>query len=114
MAGRHALSWFDPIEHGTLGAFSVTLMRVRIATGRTHQIRVHAAEAGHPLAGDPKYGERPFNRVAREAGLNRLFLHAARLRLPESVTGRPLEIAAPLPAELTTVLVTAGITPPRR
>lgn len=80
-----------------------TLVEARPLTGRTHQIRVHAQFAGHPLAGDEKYGDRDFNREMRGAGLKRLFLHAAaiELQLPD---GRPLRVEAPLPAELTRFL----------
>lgn len=77
-----------------------TLADVNLLTGRTHQIRVHAATAGYPLAGDPKYGDREFNRLMRGLGLRRLFLHAARLELPD--LQRSFE--APLPPELVKVL----------
>lgn len=76
-----------------------TLVEARPLTGRTHQIRVHARHAGHPIAGDDKYGSREFNRRMRELGLKRLFLHASaiRLRLP---SGRELSVEAPLDPEL--------------
>jgi 23S rRNA pseudouridine955/2504/2580 synthase len=72
-------------------------------TGRTHQIRVHAQLSGHPIAGDPKYGDREFNRQMRAAGLQRLFLHAAALDLllPD---GRSLRVEAGLDAVLAGVL----------
>lgn len=77
-----------------------TLAEVEISTGRTHQIRVHAAAIGHPVAGDDKYGERAFNRKIRQAGLKHLFLHAAAIRIPAWHNNKPLVIEAPLPAEL--------------
>lgn len=77
-----------------------SLADVRLLTGRTHQIRVHAAAAGHPLAGDSKYGDRDFNKAMRQLGLRRLFLHAGRLVLPDM----NLAFDAPLPAELNEVL----------
>lgn len=83
-----------------------TLVDVELLTGRTHQARVHAAYAGHPIAGDVKYGEREFNRLMRHRGLTRLFLHASRLRFKHPGSGRKLTITAPLPAELTQVLET--------
>ena len=67
-------------------------------TGRTHQIRVHAAELGHPLAGDGKYGDADFNRALAKFGLRRLFLHAHSLML--SLGGRELAFSAPLPEPL--------------
>lgn len=77
-----------------------TLADVELLTGRTHQIRVHAADAGYPLAGDPKYGDKAFNRQMRSFGLRRLFLHAASLELP----ALELHFEAPLAAELETCL----------
>lgn len=81
-----------------------TLVEARPVTGRTHQIRVHGQFAGHPLAGDDKYGDREFDTAMREIGLKRLFLHASRLefRLPD---GRQVCVEAPLEPELAEVLV---------
>jgi 23S rRNA pseudouridine955/2504/2580 synthase len=78
-------------------------MRVKLVTGRTHQVRVHAQYSGHPIAGDDKYGDAAFNRQMSERGLKRLFLHASELRftLPESVT---VHIQAPLEPELDKLL----------
>lgn len=78
-------------------------------TGRTHQIRVHAVAAGHPVAGDTKYGDRDFNRVMRDRGLRRLFLHAASLELENPGDGERLAVEAPLPRELGTLLETLGL-----
>lgn len=78
-----------------------TMVTVAIDTGRTHQIRVHCTELGHPLAGDEKYGDRGFNRALRERGLKRLFLHAAELRFTLDQT---YVFNAPLPAALSEVL----------
>ena len=78
-------------------------VEVVIDTGRTHQIRVHAAHLGTPVAGDPKYGDEAANKALRKQGLKRLFLHAAELafRLPE---GPDYTLTAPLPPELAAVL----------
>ncbi|ANB18595.1 RluA family pseudouridine synthase [Dokdonella koreensis] len=81
---------------------AATLAEVALETGRTHQIRVHCAHIGHPLAGDEKYGARDFNRTMREAGLRRLFLHAARFEF--ALGERAYSFSAPLPAELAGVL----------
>ena len=90
-----------------------TLLEVRIETGRTHQIRRHLEAAGHPVAGDRRYGDFPFNRAARQRwGLRRMFLHAWRLALPHPVTGARLSLEAPLPAELTAALARANLAPP--
>lgn len=85
----------------------VTLVEAEPITGRTHQIRVHAAHAGHPLLGDDKYGTREGEAQARRLGLSRLFLHAASLTFPEPSSGRPVQIRAPLPEELEAALVRA-------
>jgi 23S rRNA pseudouridine1911/1915/1917 synthase len=75
-----------------------TLLRVRLETGRTHQIRVHLQAIGHPVAGDPEYGG------AGAFGLERQFLHAARLAFPHPVTGEPVDVSSPLPEDLAAVL----------
>ncbi len=93
-------------------AFSrVTLVEAEPVTGRTHQIRVHAAHAGHPLLGDDKYGSRESQKLAASLGLSRLFLHAASLTFPEPTSGRPVQIKAPLPDELEAVLTRARHAP---
>ena len=82
------------------------LNRYQIETGRTHQIRVHAAANGTPLLGDEKYGDAEANRAFRALGLRRLFLHAASLRFdwPECQGG--FQIQAALPTELQSVIET--------
>jgi 23S rRNA pseudouridine955/2504/2580 synthase len=90
-----------------------SLLSVRIETGRTHQIRRHLEAAGHPVAGDRRYGDFAWNRGARQRwGLRRMFLHAWRLELPHPVTGAPLRLEAPLPAELAEVLSRANLAAP--
>ena len=98
--GKHADSTFTPVEFYGPRA---SLLAVQIGTGRTHQIRVHAAHAGHPVAGDDKYGDREFNASLRELGLNRMFLHAQALSF-EWPSGKTFAVSCPLPAELATVL----------
>ncbi|GEN22545.1 pseudouridine synthase [Halomonas cupida] len=84
-----------------------TLVEAEPITGRTHQIRVHAAHAGHALLGDDKYGTREGAQLSRRLGLGRLFLHAASLTFPEPTSGRPVQIRAPLGPELEAVLARA-------
>ncbi|WP_339829842.1 RluA family pseudouridine synthase [uncultured Arenimonas sp.] len=82
---------------------------VRIETGRTHQIRVHAAHLGHPVAGDEKYGDREANkRLAEQAGLRRLFLHAASIEFALEKGTKPYLINAPLSDDLVAVLNRLG------
>jgi 23S rRNA pseudouridine955/2504/2580 synthase len=80
------------------------LVEVELHTGRTHQIRVHAAHLGVPVAGDEKYGDEAVNRRLRALGLRRLFLHAAALTFRPDHLDHLLRIEAPLPAELEAVL----------
>jgi 23S rRNA pseudouridine955/2504/2580 synthase len=82
------------------GRGPLSLLEVTIKTGRTHQIRVHLASAGHPIAGDDKYGDFERNRELARAGLKRMFLHAWRLRLTHPQTQSPLELQTELPVEL--------------
>ena len=78
---------------------------VRIETGRTHQIRVHAQHIGHPVAGDDKYGDEAVNKRLREqAGLKRLFLHAASLEFALDGGRAPYLLNAPLADDLATAL----------
>jgi 23S rRNA pseudouridine955/2504/2580 synthase len=78
----------------------MTLVDVELHTGRTHQIRVHAASIGAPVAGDDKYGRPEDRDLIRALGLKRLFLHAASLRVRPREDAAPIDIRAPLPAEL--------------
>jgi len=87
----------------------VTLIRVAIATGRTHQIRVHLADASHPVAGDSLYGgvrQRLPARLAAIGRLERPFLHAARLQFVHPESSRRMTFEAPLPSDLAGVLAT--------
>jgi 23S rRNA pseudouridine1911/1915/1917 synthase len=75
-----------------------TLLRVRLETGRTHQIRVHLREIGHPVCGDPEYG------TAGLYGLERQFLHAEHLAFTHPVTGEAVDVRSPLPDDLSVAL----------
>ncbi|WP_417440733.1 23S rRNA pseudouridine(955/2504/2580) synthase RluC [Idiomarina sp.] len=77
-----------------------TLVEASPVTGRTHQIRVHALHAGHPIAKDPKYGDTDFDNTMAGLGLNRLFLHAWQLRFLHPVTGKEVAFEAPLDENL--------------
>lgn len=77
-----------------------SLLDAELKTGRTHQIRVHLAHLGFPIAGDDKYGDFALNKTLQKQGLKRMFLHAARMALAHPLTGEPLVIEAPLPEEL--------------
>ncbi len=91
--GKEALTRFRVLERFR----HATLVEVELLTGRTHQIRAHFAEAGHPLLGDRSYG-RP------AGGPERQMLHAFRLRLAHPVTGVPLTLEAPVPQDMQNIL----------
>jgi 23S rRNA pseudouridine955/2504/2580 synthase len=77
-----------------------SLLEAELRTGRTHQIRVHLAHLGFPIAGDEKYGDYELNRRLAKQGLKRMFLHARRIEFAHPQTGNTLAIEAPLPDEL--------------
>jgi 23S rRNA pseudouridine1911/1915/1917 synthase len=94
-AGARAARTHFALER-TLGDYS--LLRVSLETGRTHQIRVHLSAIGHPVCGDPEYGK------AGVLGLERQFLHAARLAFEHPITGAPIDLASELPEDLRAAL----------
>jgi 23S rRNA pseudouridine955/2504/2580 synthase len=99
--GKQALSFFEPAAVYEMAS----LMRVRLVTGRTHQVRVHASHAGHPIAGDDKYGDEEFSRQMATLGLRRLFLHARSLTFTLPLEKpRRIHIEAPLSPDLEAVL----------
>jgi len=98
--GKASVTRFEVIER--FG--NSTLIEAKPVTGRTHQIRVHAQFAGHPLAGDPKYGREEDNNQMRNAGLRRLFLHSSSISCFFPHLERQLRFEAPLPPELENAL----------
>ena len=95
--GSPAVSHFDCEQRYK----NASLMNVTIETGRTHQIRVHAAYSNHPVAGDTKYGQSTFNKEMKKLGLSRLFLHARRLNIELDKT---ITVEAPMSSDLKSVL----------
>ncbi len=101
---RERGAWIETRYEPLISKGNFTLLRVKLMTGKTHQIRAHLASIGHPLLGDFKYGDRKINEWAkRKFGLNYQLLHCAELRFPAVMEGcRELEgkqIKAPLPKE---------------
>lgn len=94
--GKTALTEFRPLEK-FVGA---ELMEVKLYTGRTHQIRVHAAHQGHPIAGDDRYGDVEFNKLARQKGLRRMFLHAYSIEFTLPSLNQHITVTAPLDEDL--------------
>ena len=98
--GKQAISVFKPLTCFR----AATLVEVELKTGRTHQIRVHGAHTGHPLAGDEKYGDPAFNRSMKRLGLRRMLLHAHYLEFADTVEGETITVNAPLDDELKAVI----------
>ena len=105
--GRNAVTHFTRLAIWP----AADLLRAELETGRTHQIRVHAAHAGYPLAGDEKYGDAEFNEKMKASGLTRMFLHAHQLSFVWPETGVEFSVSAPLPADLAAVIDV--LNPPR-
>jgi len=100
-SGKEAVSVFKPVQFFGKRA---SLVEVALETGRTHQIRVHGAHAGYPLAGDEKYGDAEFNEKMVAFGLKRMFLHAHRLSFVWPDSGVEFSVSTPLPADLSAVI----------
>jgi 23S rRNA pseudouridine955/2504/2580 synthase len=98
--GKPALTLFKPL----LQFKNATLVEVELHTGRMHQIRVHAASFGHPIAGDTRYGEKAFNQSTQKLGLNRLFLHAASIEFSLSTHHHVIKLCATLDEKLLQLL----------
>lgn len=98
--GYFAETYFKPLDNFVYASF----IEARITTGRTHQIRVHAQQQNHPIAGDDKYGDNKFNAVMKQHGLKRLFLHAARIEFFIESLNRTIRVQAPLDPALVTIL----------
>ena len=99
--GRRSIT----LIRSVLPAGGCSLLEVSLKTGRTHQIRVHLAHAGHPIVGDPKYGDFARNKAfAKERGFGRMFLHALELAFDHPGTGERITLRAPLPPECATLL----------
>jgi len=98
--GKQAVSHFHPLKNFQKDDFSASLVEVVIETGRTHQIRVHAKYADHPIAQDDKYGDQLFDKLMKEKGLNRLFLHAKSITFTNPTTNEIQKVVAPLSIEL--------------
>lgn len=101
-SGKRALSRFRVLEH--FGDYA-SLVEVSLPTGRMHQIRVHAAHAGHPVAGDTRYGDRAWNAELAQYGLHRMFLHAETVSFRWPGDDEPFSVSAAVPEELAVVLV---------
>lgn len=98
--GKSSLTVFSPLKSYQ----QATLVEANLYTGRTHQIRVHAAYHNHPIAGDDRYGDIDFNKLARCLGLRRMFLHARTIDFVLPSLNQHIKVVAPLDPELEIVL----------
>ena len=96
--GQLAVTKVKPLQAND----NVSLLEIRLMTGRTHQIRVHLAHAGHPVLGDDKYGDFELNRALARQGVKRLFLHARRIAFKHPAEGKRLALESPLPKDMLT------------
>lgn len=93
-ADATAGKWSETLYQVVKETARFSLLDIKLLTGRKNQIRVHLAEAGHPIAGDTKYGKK------RDRGVTRMALHARTLAFPHPFNGRPMEFEAPVPEEI--------------
>jgi 23S rRNA pseudouridine955/2504/2580 synthase len=94
--GREAVTRVKPLKAND----HYSVLEVRLLTGRTHQIRVHLAHAGHPILGDDKYGDFSLNHALAKQGVRRLFLHARRLGFAHPISGEYVELESKLPDDI--------------
>ena len=117
-AGAESLTRFERLARVAAPRAGLSLLRCRLATGRTHQIRVHLAARGWPLVGDPTYGEPGWPRIAdpllaaRLRAFPRQALHAWRVAFTHPITRERLHIASPVPRDLVELMTIAGLTAP--
>jgi len=103
--GRRSITLVKVAQRLRADGGETTLLDVTLKTGRTHQIRVHLASQGHPIVGDPKYGDFARNKAyAREHRFDRMFLHARQLAFDHPATGERVTLIAPLPPECAALL----------
>lgn len=105
--GQRAVTQYEAVCSGELYGHCVTLLRLRLVTGRTHQIRVHCAYLGMPLLGDVLYKTATSEKLSLRLGIGAQALHAGRLGFTEPLTGERVDITAPLRREDMTKILTA-------
>ena len=108
--GQTAITKVKPVQVGE----DFSRLELRLMTGRTHQIRVHLAHAGHPVLGDDKYGDFELNRALARQGVKRLFLHARRLGFKHPIDGKTMKFESPLPADMRAFVEVNFALPPDR
>ncbi|MCK4707494.1 MAG: RNA pseudouridine synthase, partial [Gammaproteobacteria bacterium] len=103
--GQQAHTKIEQITHYSSNGVDYSLLRIRLLTGRTHQIRVHCKSQHHEIAGDAKYGDRQFNKMIKKIAGGRLLLHARELEIPQNAHTKNLVIKAPVPQEFNKLML---------
>lgn len=103
-SGRHAITNYRTVQTFAAAA----LVECQLETGRTHQIRVHMAHIGHPLVGDPVYGQGRLGALCRRLDFHRQALHSARMEFTHPLSGARLRFESPLPADIQALLIALG------
>ncbi len=104
--GQQAHTMIEQISHFSKKGVDYSLLKIRLLTGRTHQIRVHCKSQNHEIAGDEKYGDRKFNKNIKKISGGRLLLHASELEIPSNDHTKKLDIKAPVPKEMVKLIST--------
>jgi 23S rRNA pseudouridine1911/1915/1917 synthase len=99
--GQRAVTHYEALKTAQIQGHTISLLRLRLETGRTHQIRVHCRAVGHPVLGDGLYGTEESRAVSEALGVASQALHARRLTFTEPLSGAPLDVTAPLPEVFT-------------
>jgi len=103
--GRIAITKYKVIKIIKKDKFDLTYLNIEIKTGRTHQIRVHLKSIGHPLVGDKIYAKQKLNLISKKWGINRIFLHALKLKFIHPSTGKNITFISKLPIELSKQII---------
>ena len=104
--GQQAHTVIEEVSHFSEKGVDYSLLKIRLLTGRTHQIRVHCKSQNHEIAGDAKYGDRNFDRQIKKIAGSRLLLHASELEIPQNDHTKGLDIKAPVPLEIAKLIST--------
>lgn len=98
--GKKAQTNYQTIKHYLKNHYQLSLVKIDLKTGRTHQIRVHFKSIGHPLVGDTLYAKNKLNKISQKWGIDRLFLHSLEIKFNHPITKKQISLKSELPKEL--------------